>query len=269
MNGMNVPSAPIVYSADQALTWSILSRRSGRPALGHPSKFNVMRFSGSTCGAGFIPHFIVNIERLYFPFLTVSKYFRHRRARWVQKEFQSCKSVIDLGGSPATWEGLTFADRITIVNLQERPPDKALNSKSHYVRANALLTPFRDQEFDLAFANSVIEHVGETKQQETFASEMLRVGKRVYCQTPNRWFPVEPHYLALLVHWLPRAYFTYFVHRYMTVHGLITKPSREKHERVKAGIRLLNRRELQRLFPGCKIKTERFLCIPKSYAAYR
>jgi hypothetical protein len=64
------------------------------------------------------------------------------------------------------------------------------------------------------------------------AAEMLRVGKRVYCQTPNRWFPVEPHYLALLVHWLPTACFTYFVHRYMTVHGLITKPSREKHERL-------------------------------------
>jgi len=31
----------------------------------------------------------------------------------------------------------------------------------------------------------------------------------------------------------------------------------------------LSRRELQRLFPGCKIKTERFLGIPKSYAAYR
>jgi ubiquinone/menaquinone biosynthesis C-methylase UbiE len=177
--------------------------------------------------------------------------------------------VIDLGGSPVTWADLTFPERITIVNLKERPQDTALDGRSHYVRADALLTPFPDQVFDLAFANSVIEHVGDPKQQETFASEMLRVGRHVYCQTPNRWFPVEPHYLALLVHWLPRACFTYFVHRYMTVGGLITKPSREKHERVKAGIRLLSRRELQRLFPGCKIKTERFLGIPKSYAAYR
>lgn len=146
----------------------------------------------------------VNIQRLYFPFLTLSRYFRHRRARWVQQEFQSCKSVVDLGGSPATWAGLTFPERITIVNLKERAPDTALDGRSHYVRADALLTPFPDQVFDLAFANSVIEHVGDTKQQETFASEMLRLGKRVYCQTPNRWFPVEPHYLALLVHWLPR-----------------------------------------------------------------
>lgn len=211
----------------------------------------------------------INLQRVYFPFLTLSRWFRQRRDRWVQQEFHSCRSVIDVGGSPLTWERLTFPDRITILNLQERPPDKALNSKSHYVRANALVTPFPDQAFDLAFANSVIEHVGDRKQQEAFAAEMLRVGKRVYCQTPNRWFPVEPHYLALLVHWLPRACFTYFVHRYMTVHGLLTKPSREKHERLKAGIRLLNRRELQLLFPGCRIKTERFLGIPKSYAAYR
>lgn len=177
--------------------------------------------------------------------------------------------MVDLGGSPATWGGLPFPERITIVNLQERPPDTALDGRSHYVRADAVLTPFPDQVFDLAFANSVIEHVGDTKQQEIFASEMLRVGKRVYCQTPNRWFPVEPHYLALFVHWLPHKYFTYFMHRYFTFHGLIKKPSREKHERIKAGLRLLSRREMQRLFPGCKIKTERFLGIPKSYAAYR
>src|SRR5207253_6980033 len=147
------------------------------------------------------------------------RYFRHRRTRWVQQEFHSCKSVIDLGGSPATWAGLTFPERITIVNMKGLAPDTALDGRSHYVRADALLTPFPVQVFDLAFANSVIEHVGDTKQQETFASEMLRLGKRVYCQTPNRWFPVEPHYLALLVHWLPSKYFTYSVHRYFTVHG--------------------------------------------------
>lgn len=132
----------------------------------------------------------MNVQRVYFPFLTLSRWFRQRRDRWVQHEFHSCKSVIDVGESPLTWERLTFPDRITILNLQERPPDnKPLNNRSHYVRGNALVIPFSDQAFDLAFANSVIEHVGKVKQQEAFAAEMPRVGKRSTVRRPTDGFP--------------------------------------------------------------------------------
>jgi len=49
----------------------------------------------------------------------------------------------------------------------------------------------------------------------------------------------------------------------------VTRPSRAAHRQFKASIRLLNKRELQSLFPDCQIKTERFLGLPKSYAAFR
>jgi hypothetical protein len=47
---------PIVYSADQTMTCSILSRRSGHLALCHPSKRMWMRLADSTWGAWFITH---------------------------------------------------------------------------------------------------------------------------------------------------------------------------------------------------------------------
>jgi hypothetical protein len=111
-------------------------------------------------------------------------------------------------------------------------------------------------------SNSVIEHVTD---QAKFASEMLRVGKRVYCQTPAKEFPVEPHCLGLFVHWLPRKWFTHFVHRYLTLYGWIAKPDREETEDFKREVKLLTRRDLERLFRGCTVRVERFLGWPKSY----
>lgn len=207
----------------------------------------------------------MNIHKIYSPFLD---YFRTRRARWIQHEFHSCKSLIDLGGSAPTWERLTFPNRITILNLDDEPTHP-LNDKSNYVKGSALSTPFADQHFDLAFSNSVIEHVGGVAEQRLFAAEMMRIGRRIYCQTPNKWFPIEPHYMAPFVHWLPAKWFGYCVHRYLTIHGLVTKPSRKDHETFKAGIRLLSKNELQQLFPACQIRTEHFLGLPKSYAAFR
>jgi hypothetical protein len=53
-----------------------------------------------------------------------------------------------------------------------------------------------DQEYDIAFSNSVIEHVGDWERQAAFASEIRRVGKNLWIQTPAKECPIEPHYLA-------------------------------------------------------------------------
>jgi hypothetical protein len=96
----------------------------------------------------------------------------------------------------------------------------------------------------------------------------MRVGTRIYCQTPSKWFPIEPHVLTLFIHWLPKPCFTYFVHRYLTVHGWVTKPDRTVTARLRNEINLLTKRELKKLFPNGEIRTERFLGLPKSYIVY-
>ena len=72
-----------------------------------------------------------------------------------------------------------------------------------YVQGNALELPFADGEFDIVFSNAVIEHVGRREQQRRFVEESLRVARRAFITTPNRWFPVEVHTLLPLVHWFP------------------------------------------------------------------
>jgi SAM-dependent methyltransferase len=87
--------------------------------------------------------------------------------------------------------------------------------------------PFADGEFDVAFSNAVVEHVGGRDDQERFVLELCRVATRVFLTTPNRLFPLDPHTLLPVVHWLPDS----------------------RRPRRLAGVRPLSARELRSLFP--------------------
>jgi len=73
------------------------------------------------------------------------------------------------------------------------------------VTASGTELPFGDDEFDIAFSNAVVEHVGSREDQRRFVHELCRVAPRVFVSTPNRWFPVEVHTRLPLVHWLPAS----------------------------------------------------------------
>jgi SAM-dependent methyltransferase len=62
--------------------------------------------------------------------------------------------------------------------------------------------PFADNEFDLVYCNSVIEHVPRARRA-AFAAELRRVGRNWYVQTPAWSFPIEPHALLPFAHWIP------------------------------------------------------------------
>ena len=123
--------------------------------------------------------------------------------------------------------------------------------------------------FDLVFSNSVIEHVGSEQDAMRFANEMQRIGKAFYCQTPNKWFPIEPHLGTLFLHWLPSLLERYFVLRYLTLWGLMHKPDPAQPQGAARDARLLTKRELKTLFPEAEIVTERFLLLPKSFIVMR
>lgn len=206
----------------------------------------------------------MSFTRLY---AVLGGYFRQRRQQWILSEFYGCNSVIDLGGTVESWPSRYFPN-MTLVNVATS--DHSLPEGACFIQADACHVPV-GRTFDLAYSNSAIEHVGTWERQREFANEMLRLGRRVYCQTPNRWFPIEPHYLTAFVHWLPRSWFGHIAHRWLTLQGLTGRPSRRESLRIREreAVRLLSKRELQALFPGCQIKIERFLGWPKSYAAWR
>lgn len=64
--------------------------------------------------------------------------------------------------------------------------------------------PFADDEFDLAYSSSVIEHL-PPGTRAGFAAEVRRVARGYFVQTPAYGFPIEPHSLLPVAHWLPRS----------------------------------------------------------------
>jgi SAM-dependent methyltransferase len=128
-----------------------------------------------------------------------------------------------------------WPERITAVGIHEGRRFAERYPAVPYVQADALELPFADGAFDVYFSNAVIEHVGPRDAQRRFVREALRVAPRVFVTTPNRWFPLELHTRAPLVHWLPDA----AAHR---AYDLIRKPwAKQNH--------LLGPRELRELFP--------------------
>ena len=65
---------------------------------------------------------------------------------------------------------------------------------------------FKHNQFDIAYSTSVIEHLRDSENQRTFAAEVACVAKLYYVQTPNRWFPIEPHLVAPIIHFFPKSY---------------------------------------------------------------
>jgi len=106
--------------------------------------------------------------------------------------------ILDVGCGRLGLRGLAPDLDITGVDVVERP-----DYPGPFVRADATQRlPFGDDEFDLAYSSSVIEHL-EPGRREAFARELTRVARGWYVQTPAYSFPVEPHALLPFAHWLP------------------------------------------------------------------
>jgi hypothetical protein len=181
-------------------------------------------------------------------------------------------SVVDIGGTERYWSILpqAFLDEhkvgITIVNLPGASLPEA-HGRYRFVCADGCdLSPFRDQSFDIAHSNSVVEHVGDWPRMKAFASETKRVARQYFVQTPNFWFPVEPHCMTPLIHWLPKPARLWLVMRLRLGHW-------QKAGTVDEGMlviesaRLLTRSMLASLFPEGKLLCERLFLLPKSYTA--
>jgi hypothetical protein len=178
--------------------------------------------------------------------------------------------LVDVGGDPYFWnlaqgQGLP-APRITIVNLYSCPA--RLPENTHWVVADGRQLPFPDSSFDIAFSNSVIEHLANWGSQVAFASEIRRVAHNYFLQTPNKMFPIEPHFITPFIHWLPKRVQRKLLYNF-SVRGLISRPSPEQCDRWLAELKLLGRREFSELFPEARILSEDFLGLSKSLIAVR
>jgi SAM-dependent methyltransferase len=179
--------------------------------------------------------------------------------------------VLDLGvdASAEDREAYTFESRyphlhqVVAAGLEDGKALKRLFPAVTYQQVNRADggLPFADGEFDLVFCNAVIEHVGNGAQQRAFMREILRVGRRAFITTPNRWYPVELHTMLPLLHWLPSEIYRPLYHRLG-----FDFFAREEH------LNLLDRESLRALVPAgvdAFIAEHHFLGLPSNLLLVR
>jgi hypothetical protein len=197
---------------------------------------------------------------------------RRRRFRWFERLADPLPKpirIIDLGGRNEFWEHHGWAGRddvrITLVNIVAQP--RRHDNIEPRVGDATDLGAFPDDGFDIAFSNSVIEHLETRPRQAAMAREMRRVASACWMQTPNFWFPIEPHFLFPGWQWMPRLVRAELLHR-LPVGGEPPCPDRRRAMQRVEAIRLLSRRELESLFPGASIVGERFGGVVKSWIVH-
>jgi hypothetical protein len=178
-------------------------------------------------------------------------------------------SILDLGGEQSFWVGMGLAGNpdYSIVMLNVVPLEITHSNLRGMLGDATDLHYFADQEFELVFSNSVIEHLGSYQRQQRMADETQRVGKLYYVQTPNKFFPLEPHFLVPLYQFLPLRIQVALIQRFNL--GWYKKiPERSGAIQHVRSHRLLTMREMRSLFPTGAIFCERFLGLTKSFIAY-
>lgn len=139
--------------------------------------------------------------------------------------------------------------------------------------------PFDDAAFDIVLCNSVIEHVtlpeAECRRtdhdevvwreraraaQNRFASEIRRVSRGYFVQTPHRDFPFELHTWLPGVNWLPHNSTQRLVH-YTNRYWI--------KQCNYADWQLLRPADLHGMFPDATLHVERLAGLPKSIIAFK
>jgi Methyltransferase domain len=216
------------------------------------------------------PENSVRIKAYYslLPYFSVAARQRRMEGLVQKLEIKPGTRVLDLGGGPSIWESVSVPLDITILNLPGGVASFELSSfnvgihKFTYVEGDACnVHQFADRSFDLAFSNSVIEHVGGDDKQAAFAREVVRLGKSYWVQTPSAWFPIEAH-TGIPFYWFyPES-----------ARAWLSRRSQRKlpawWTEYIAQTRVLSRRRMVDLFPNARIDVEFLFGLPKSYVAY-
>jgi SAM-dependent methyltransferase len=173
--------------------------------------------------------------------------------------------LLDVGGTPQFWKGhLPLpGTAITVLNLALGPDVAGVTQVAGDARD---MRGFGEGSFDVVFSNSVIEHVGGPGDQARMAREVARVGRRWVVQTPNRMFPVEPHFLAPFFQFLPRRLKLLLV-RWRRMGWYARARTAAEAAGFVDGVRLLRASDLALMFPQCMLVEEGVLGLAKSFMA--
>lgn len=91
--------------------------------------------------------------------------------------------MLDIGGSLFNWAFVSHQSRLAMLNIHSPKEGRqrwVQTKNASWIVADGCHLPSQDETFDLAYSNSVIEHLGNIAKQKAFADECRRVGIRHY-----------------------------------------------------------------------------------------
>jgi hypothetical protein len=203
--------------------------------------------------------------------------FRERRFPHVARLIDSviarngrCR-ILDIGGTERYWDiaGATLADRDVRIDLVNIEPMTVRSSRFRALTGDATdLSQLPDMSYDIVHSNSVIEHVGNWAQMAAMAHNVRRLAPSYFVQTPNYWFPLEPHFRTPFFHFLPEQLrYRLIMQTSLGFRGRAA--SLDEAMRTIQGACLIDRRQMAELFPDARIERERFCLMTKSLMAIR
>lgn len=199
---------------------------------------------------------------------------RYRRKRFehflgLTAELVPPYRILDIGGTGHFWETMGFStgDGVEIVLLNTYPEHCDLPGVKTEVGDGRDLSQYGDGAFDVVFSNSVIEHVGGLADQQKMAREVMRVGRRYYVQTPNLYFPLEPHFLVPFFQFMPLVMRAALLRRF-SLGWYPRTPDPVEARRVVESVELLSASAFQALFPGSRLYRERSCGLTKSLTVF-
>jgi hypothetical protein len=174
--------------------------------------------------------------------------------------------VLDIGGEARFWQHREVRPlHVTMLNVFYQ------ETKQPWITAVAgdgCELPDELRGFDLVFSNSVIEHVGGHWRRAQLAEQIRAAGDRYWVQTPNRFFPIEPHVLFPFFQHLPRRAQAEVIVRWRL--GNFSE-FRDRSRAVGAVLEfdLLSRCEMAYYFPDADLIAEKLVGLTKSWIAVK
>ena len=173
--------------------------------------------------------------------------------------------VLDLGGTTSHWDHAPVRPAsVTILNLM---PQESSDPDRVIVQGDVCRIPevvVRAGPYDLVYSNSVIEHVGGHARRVEMADSVRSMGSHHWVQTPNRYFPIEPHWTFPGFQFLPARWRAELVPRWPMSWA---KPDGREALEAVLNTELIGRTEMGFLFPDSTIESEKLGFMVKSLIA--
>ncbi|MHB1393072.1 MAG: class I SAM-dependent methyltransferase [Clostridia bacterium] len=143
---------------------------------------------------------------------------RYKKAKKIEKVLQNFLNsnihslkILDIGAGSGHIAEYFSSSNETIAVDKYNNIKVNYQGKFKYVLVENEILPFPNEYFDIILSNHVIEHIDS---QSKHLEEIYRVLSKdgvCYIATPNRYYPIEPHYKLPLIHYFSDNNFMYIL----------------------------------------------------------